>query len=165
MNPPAPEYRPAKPFSAHFEGRETVFSDYANAVTVETVTGCDPDAGRSLDEEADLYYADSFGHRELVKLDTNYKPTRPGNHPVCLTRADAIRLAAALLEATEDTFNVHRCGALHPRSAAALLQQLEEVDGALFELRQAALGDLVDPHGPDAAVPTNDSDGSDSERR
>jgi hypothetical protein len=78
--------------------------------------------------------------RQLIRIDTNHKPTRRSDHPVDLTRTDAVRLAVALLRATEDTF---QRGRLHPTEAAELLRELGEVDYALAELRAHALGDLL----------------------
>jgi hypothetical protein len=77
-----------------------------------------------------------------VRVDTNYKPTRVGEHPVDLGRNEAAGLAAALLEAIEDTFHYGRVGELRAIEAAQLLSALDEVDYALANLRAHALDDL-----------------------
>jgi hypothetical protein len=81
----------------------------ANNVLVTAVAVYDPT--EHPDEEA--MWAADFGERQLVRVDTNYKATRRGEHPVDLSRPDAARLAAAVLEALEDTFH------LQPRRRAA----------------------------------------------
>ena len=66
---------------------------------MEAVTGYDP---RNEPDQSDAgSFADQFGERGLVRIDTNYKATRPGEHRVRLTRADAVQLAGAVLQATK----------------------------------------------------------------
>jgi hypothetical protein len=145
MNPIDPTtpatHRPSLPFAAAVEGWSTgSVQDLPNTVSVSVITvetDDEPDAGERID------YADSMGARELVEVDTNYKPERTGQHPVRLTRADAVQLAVHLLQATEDTFHYSRRGPLRGREAAQLLRALEEVDFALNDLRSHALSDLL----------------------
>jgi len=120
--------------------------EWANSGLVSTVAVHDPT--ERPEEEAE--WAADYGDRQLVRVDANYKPTRPGEHPVDLSRPDAARLAAAVLEATEDTFHHGRVGELRAAAAARLLSALEAVDFALANRRAHALGDLcrrieVDP--------------------
>jgi len=88
-------------------------------------------------------WAADVGERQLVELDTHYKPTRPGPHPVRLTRKDAAELATAVLCALEDTFHAGRVGHLRGSEAAELLDALSETAFALEELRDHAIGDLL----------------------
>jgi hypothetical protein len=60
-----------------------------------------------------------------------------------------------VLQATEDTFHYMRCGQLRPSEAAALLHALQAVEYQLTELREHALGDLLDGTGL-GAEPTDD---------
>jgi hypothetical protein len=145
------EARPTyQPFRASFEGWTASPDsldgwDWPNTVTVEAVTGYDAAAeeAASAAGERDLdEYADGGGDRELVEIDTNYKASRPGQQPVRLTRVDALRLAAAILEATEDTFHYMRCGRLRPAAAKDVLDALREVEYQLSELRDHVLADL-----------------------
>jgi hypothetical protein len=66
---------------------------------------------------------------------------------VRLTRADAMKFAAAVLRTTGDTFHYHRCGQLRPAEAAELLQALREIEVELDEIREHALADLLDGTG------------------
>ena len=91
-------------------------------------------------EEAE--WAADYGVRQLVRVDTNYKPSRRGEHSVDLDGVEAVRLAAAVLETIEDTFHYGRVGELRAIEAAQLLSALDEVDYALANLRAHALGDL-----------------------
>lgn len=120
--------------------------EWANTVTVEPTAAYDP----TIDQNAadDTEWADGGG-RHLVEIDTNYKASRPGQHPVMLTRADAARLAAAVLRAIEDTFHYRRVGRLRPTEAAELLRELEGVEADLAELRSHALADLIAATIPD----------------
>jgi hypothetical protein len=135
-----------QPFEQSVEGWTSgIPDDWPNTVTVSTVTGydaqeTDPTAAEQVDGEP---YADTAGNRELVQIDTNYKPTRTGQHPVRLTRVDAIQLATHILAATEDTSHYARCGQLRATEAAEVLRALEELDFALTDLRTHALGDLL----------------------
>ncbi|HJQ46888.1 MAG TPA: hypothetical protein VJ870_11285 [Amycolatopsis sp.] len=136
-----------QPFRTSFQGwtaNPDSLDEWANTVTVEAVTGYDPAAEEAARGQLDLdEHADSGGDRELVEIDTNYKATRPGQHPVRLTRTDAARLAAAILEATEDTFHYTRCGRLRPADATDLLAAIRDVEFQLSELRDHALTDLL----------------------
>jgi hypothetical protein len=141
----AETYARLAPYEQSFQGTAPD-GEWANSVLVTTVAVCD--ATERPEQEGE--WAADYGDRQLVRVDTNYKPTRPGEHPVDLSRPDAARLAAAILEATEDTFHYGRVGELRADEAAQLLSALEEVDYALANLRSHALGDLckrieVDP--------------------
>src|SRR5437016_1067221 len=89
--PPSPDYEPPQPFERSMESWTAgAPEDWANTVSVRVVSGYDPaaDAGRTdTGEHADpseylAGYADAGGQREFVEIDTNYKPSRPGQHPV-----------------------------------------------------------------------------------
>ena len=139
---------PQAPFRATFEGwtsEPDSLDEWPNTVTVEAVTGYDAAAAEaSAEDRLDLdEHADAAGDRELVEIDTNYKATRPGQHPVRLTRTDAARLAGAILEATENTFHYTRCGRLRPADAKDLLAAIRDVEFQLGELRDHALTDLL----------------------
>lgn len=122
--------------------------DWPNTVSVSAVEGYQ--RVDDAEPEADHGYADQHGARHLVEIDTNYKPSRPGQHPVRLTRADAVHLAAHVLTATEDTFHFSRVGSLRAVEAAELLQALTEVEHALTQLRSHALEDLLADTGVEA---------------
>jgi hypothetical protein len=177
-NPPAawqpPDAPELRPFHTAIEGQPTAGGewDWANTVTVETVTSyLSVQDGPGADEPGEAIYADTAVVRQLVRVDTNYKPSRPGDHPVELTRADAAALVAAVLTAIEDTFHQIRVGGLRPAEAAELLRRLEDVDTALVELRSHALDHLLagtglDPDFPPHQHPDNDhtSHDDDAER-
>ncbi len=117
---------------------------FGNTVTVEVVDhAANPgfDTG-SPDAAAEREWAADVDTRPLVRIDTNYKPSRPGPHPVDLTRRAALALAAAVLAAVEDTFHHARVGSLRATEALALLDDLAAVDEALLELRTHAVYDL-----------------------
>ncbi|MEV6604737.1 hypothetical protein [Kutzneria sp. NPDC051319] len=129
------------PFTAAVRGWSTGdVEDWPNTVSVAVIT---VETADPVSDGEDIDYADSTGARELVEVDTNYKPDRTGQHPVRLTRTDAVQLAVHLLTATEDTFHYSRRGTLRGRQAAELLRALEEVDFALNELRSHAVSDLL----------------------
>jgi hypothetical protein len=137
-----------KPFQASFYGYEAGDDDWGNSVSIETVTVYDPELDSAIQDDParaadEAEWAADYDGRQLVRIDTNYKPTRPGEHPVDLSRPDAARFAAAVLEAIEDTFHHARVGQLRPQEAADLLSVLTGVDCALARLREHALGDLV----------------------
>jgi hypothetical protein len=140
---PAPEQRAddacacLPPYESSFGG---VAPDgaWANTVTVTTVALYEPI--ERPEEEAE--WAADYGVRQLVRIDTNYKPARTGEHPVDLGRAEAAGLAAAVLEAIKETFHYGHVGELRAAEAAQLLSALVEVDYALANLRSHALGDL-----------------------
>jgi len=151
--PPIPAHQPPCPFETSMESWTTGDpDDWPNTVTISVVTawsGAEQDDIDPTVTEADAAagYADLGGERELVQLDTNYKATRPGQHPVRLTRADAARLTAHVLAAVEDTFHYTRRGRLRATEAAELLHALAEVDAALANLREHALDDLLQDTG------------------
>jgi hypothetical protein len=139
-------YQPPTPFSASFEGYTANPDDleqWPNTVTVEVVDHYDAAFNGEV-TASDEIYADIGAGRYLVEVDTNYKPGRPGQHPVRLTRADAVKFASAVLRATGDTFDYRRCGQLRPAEAAELLRALREVEVELGEIREHALADLLD---------------------
>lgn len=148
---PAP-FAGFKPYEAAIEGwtpgdpnnTADLLTDWPNSVAVTTIEGWSsitPDT--ESPDEAEEEYADNAYGRQLVEIDTNYKPTRTSEHPVRLTRTQTIALAVHLLEATEDTFHGARVGRLRATEAAELLQALGAVDAALLDLREHALGDLA----------------------
>jgi hypothetical protein len=144
-----PAYQPPKPYSASFEGytaNPNDFEQWPNTVTVEAVEHWGTGQLGEVEEPVEKY-ADFGDVRQLVEVDTNYKPGRPGQHPVRLTRADAVKFAAAVLRATGETFDCRRCGQLRPAEAAELLQALREVQVELDDVREHALGDLLDDTG------------------
>jgi hypothetical protein len=153
-------YQQPKPFSASFEGYTANPDDleqWPNTVTVEAVEHWSIGQRGEVEEPIEKY-ADFGDVRQLVEIDTNYKPGRPGQHPVRLTRADAMKFAAAVLRATGDTFHYSRCGQLRPAEAAELLQALREIEVELDEIREHALADLLDGTGlgddqPDEPAP------------
>jgi hypothetical protein len=137
-NMAADPYADLGPYTQAFQGIASG-GEWANSVSVTTVGMYDPTAEHPQ-EEAD--WAADFADRQLVRVDTNYKSTRPGAHPVDLSRPDAVRYAAAVLEAIEDTFHNARVGELRAAEAAELLTVLADVDAALSNLREHALFDL-----------------------
>jgi hypothetical protein len=143
----ADAYARLAPYEDSFNG-VALDGEWANTVTVTTVALYDPT--ERPEEEAE--WAADYGERQLVRVDTNYKPARLGQHPVDLGRAEAAGLAAAVLEAIEDTLHYGRVGELRAAEAAELLSALDEVDYALAILRSHALGDLCKRIGiePDA---------------
>lgn len=149
-----PDYQPSKPFETSMESWTSGLpDDWPNAVTVSVTTAWKPTPegiyplaeDREFDDGQD--YADSGGEHELVQIDTNYKSSRPGDHPVRLTRTDAIQVAAHVLTAAEDTFHYRRRGRLRATEAAAVLRALEEIDQVLIGLRGHALDDLLQDTG------------------
>lgn len=148
MNPEVSSHQAPEPFEAAMEGWSSLDADdWPNTVTVRAVDGWEPAADGTYplahEREQDGDYADQAGGRHLVEVDTNYKATRPGQHPVRLTRADAVHLAARIVDATEDTFHYMRCGRLRAAEAAAVLNALNDLDCAIAELRDHALQDLL----------------------
>lgn len=150
---PAPDHAAADvfarlaPYEKSLEGTAPG-GGWANCVLVTTVAVYDP----TERPEAEAEWAADHGERQLIRVDTNYKATRLGEHPVDLSRTDAVRLAAAVLEAVEDTFHYSRVGGLRTEEAALLLSVLDEVDYSLASLRAHALDDLcarigIDPDG------------------
>jgi hypothetical protein len=125
------------PYESSFEG-VALDGAWANTISVTTISVFDP----TERPEDDAEWAADYGERQLVRVDTNYKPTRLGEHPVDLGRNEAAGLAATLLEAIEDTFHYGRVGELRAIEAAQLLSALDEVDYALTNLRAHALDDL-----------------------
>lgn len=139
-------YRPQRPFETAFDGWRAT-REWSNTVTVRHTLGYDPEREQDPGDDAE-WWADG-ADRHLVEIDTNYKATRPGQHPVQLTRGDAARLASAVLQAVGDTFHYLRAGRLRPTEAVELLRALEDVEGHLAELRSHALSDLITGALPD----------------
>jgi hypothetical protein len=63
---------------------------------------------------------------------------------VALTRADAIALAGAVLEATSHSFHALRLGKLRAGQARDLLDRVRDAELKLDELREHLLEDLLD---------------------
>jgi hypothetical protein len=122
-----------KPFTASFAGWTTASDDWGNPVTVQAVEHWDAGFGGEV-TDTDEDYADRGAVWELVETDTNYKPSRPSQHPVRLTRPDAVKLAGSVLEATEDTFH-YSIGRLRPIEAKELLEALQHVE---YQLNDSA---------------------------
>ncbi|OXM44943.1 hypothetical protein CFP71_39525 [Amycolatopsis thailandensis] len=144
MTEQQPAYVPLPAFSTSFEGwtpNPEDLEQWANSVRVEVVEGYDPTFTSEV-TDGDMEFADYGEARQLVEIDTNYKPTRDSEHAVRLTRSDAVKLAAALLEAVEDTFHYSRCGRLRPSEAKDLLDTIRDTEHQLAELRDHALNDL-----------------------
>ncbi len=118
---------------------------FGNTITVEVLDyATNPGFDTSSTEAAaEREWAADTDTRPLVRLDANYKATRPGPHPVDLTRRAAVALVAALLAAVEDTFHHTRVGSLRATEALALLDDLAAVDEALLDLRAHAVSDLA----------------------
>jgi hypothetical protein len=144
--PPWPMPALEAPVRMVFTG-EPVDDDWplGNTVTVEVIETDNPsfvaDTAQARDEAE--WAADGYT-RPLVRIDTNYKESRPGPPPVELTRLVAVDMAAALLAAVEDTFHRSRYGRLDASKALALLQRLDGVDAALLELRAHTVADLTE---------------------
>lgn len=139
-----PDYQPPKPFETSMQSWTSgALDDWPNTVTISAVTTWDAHAANEDGDTGAARYADMAGEREMVQIDTNYKPTRTSEHPVRLTRVDAIHLAAHVLTAAEDTFHFTRRGQLRATEAADVLRVLEEVNYAVTNLRGHALDDLL----------------------
>ncbi|MQA12833.1 MAG: hypothetical protein GEV09_01320 [Pseudonocardiaceae bacterium] len=153
--------KPPRPYQASFEGYAAGES-WPNTLTVTAVSVPNPQPGHTTTEDGDERDAADAAadERQLVCIDTNYKPTRPGQHPVHLTRSDGARFVAAVLEALEDTFHYARVGGLRAVEAAELLRAIEEVDVVLFQLREHALGDLLRHAGIEPPAPDGRGGGS-----
>ncbi len=125
---------------------------FGNTITVGVVDhATNPGFDTSSTEAAaEREWAADTDTRPLVRLDANYKSTRPGPFPVDLTRTAAVGLVAALLAAVEDTFHLSRVGSLRATEALALLDDLAAVDEALLDLRAHAVTDLA--QAPDRAA-------------
>lgn len=147
--PPWPMPALEAPVRTVFTG-EPVDGDWplGNTVTVEVIETDNPsfvaDTAQARDEAE--WGADGYT-RPLVRIDTNYKESRPGPHPVELTRQVTVDLAAALLTAVEDTFHRSRYGRLTAAEALALLRRLDGVDAAVLELRAHTIADLTEAVG------------------
>ena len=116
----------------------------SNTIIVEVVEAPKPGfTADSVDDGEMGAWAADTATRQLVRFDANYKATRPGPHPVDLSRKTAVELAATVLMAVEETFHNTRVGGLRAAEALALLASLEEVDAALLDLRSHALSDLT----------------------
>lgn len=75
----------------------------------------------------------------LVNVDTNYKDTRRGEHPVNLSLVDAVKAARALVEAAALAYSR---GVDDPQQSWELLSALSAVDGEVADLRDSLLLDL-----------------------
>jgi hypothetical protein len=144
--------QPHQPFSASFQGwtaNPDDLEDWPNTVSVEATEYWGVGFQGEVTEE-DEKYADFGDGRHLVLIDTNYKPTREGQHPVRLTRTDAAQLAAAVLEAIGDTFTSRHLGSLRTAEAVDLMLALETVATTLQRLRRNALVDLAEELEPES---------------
>jgi hypothetical protein len=73
-----------------------------------------------------------------VRIDTNYKPGRPGQYPVDLTIRDAVKAAVALIGRALVSLdeNVETLDKTHPDDEMLLiLVDLSNLDGNVWELR------------------------------
>jgi hypothetical protein len=108
-----------------------------SAETFESLT-VDPDSEvpPTLSIEATSSFA---GDTEtgLVRVDTNYKPTRLSQYPVSLSLVDAVKSAAAILRAA--LIGVHQSD---DADAVALLEALQVVDGDAHDLRTVLLREV-----------------------
>lgn len=131
MTEPTPEFqwtpppRQAAVFTGYTSNPDSL-DEWANSLSIETGEGSDPN--------------DQYATVALVLVDTNYKPSRTGQHPVWLTRVDAIRAAAALLGTVLEGYDDQ---AVTPDAAAELLRTLQEVDSTVYDLREQLLIDLT----------------------
>jgi hypothetical protein len=76
----------------------------------------------------------------LVNVDTNYKDTRRGEHPVNLSMVDAVKAARALVEASARAYG--RMIDDDPAQSWDLLSALSAVDAEVSDLRDSLLLDL-----------------------
>lgn len=105
------------------------WDEWSNALSLEA-TYDEISAGATPDDDAVVM--------PLVRVDTNYKAGRPGKNPVKLTVLDALKAATALISLTEASVDrcVHVLDRTHDDDALlALLEQLAQCDGAIWELR------------------------------
>lgn len=150
MTEPAIQPPSLEPYRAALEGWTSGPEEWPNTVVVAATSGwapLPPPASAAEDTAAD--YADLPGERQFVEVDTNYKTTRTGDHPVRLTRTAALELATHLIVATEDTFHYGRVGRLTAAQAAELLHAVDNIEHALQDLREHALQDLLHDSGID----------------
>ncbi|PWK81696.1 hypothetical protein C8D88_116107 [Lentzea atacamensis] len=73
----------------------------------------------------------------LVRVDTNYKPTRPGKHPVDLSMTDAVGAASTLVQAALSAY--HQTDEV---DALTVMRALTELDGEIHLLRSVLLRDM-----------------------
>lgn len=99
------------------------FDDWANSVSMEITEGTVPDETYPV---------------PLVLVDTNYKPSRTGAHPVRLTVLDALKASAALISLSQNS--IENCWESFDESHSdddvlGMLEQLAEVDSVVWDLR------------------------------
>lgn len=133
---PAPKFPyqfPDAPQATVFDGFTRDANDleqWGNCLIIETVEDEAPEGG----------------HLSLVRVETNYKPHGRvgGEYPVRLTHPDALRAAAALVEAVLDGIWSSAIEESGPTkgTAVALLQTLQSVDEGVAQLRGQLLADL-----------------------
>lgn len=75
----------------------------------------------------------------LVRVDTNYKATRPGQHPVNLSAVDAVKAARAIIEAAGTALNRSEVDLVQ---SWGLLTALSSVDAEVSDLRDSLMLDL-----------------------
>ena len=114
-------HEPRGPFVASFEGWTPDPHDleqWPNSVRVGSVESYDSTFTGEVTDE-DLKYADFGEVRHLVEIDTNYKPTRDGEHPVRLTRLTAADALGAMFPnelheiASSDAYGALKYKVLH----------------------------------------------------
>lgn len=98
--------------------------------------GLDSEISNVLSIEAASVFA---GDTEtgLVRVDTNYKATRPGQHPVNLSLLDAVKAATALVRSALDGY--HQSDDV---DALAILRSLSDMDTEVQVLRDVLLREV-----------------------
>lgn len=138
-----PEPQPSV-FYGYSPTEEPSVDDWPNSLSIGTAEGYNPAADTprppGFDYDPEQQFADRYGNVGLVLIDTNYKPTRTGEHPVRLTRTDAAQAAAALIENIQHTI---RGGKLRASETVELLTALQSVDSAVFDLRDQLIYDMT----------------------
>jgi hypothetical protein len=114
------------------EGNENVSAETFQSVVIDP----DSEIAPALSIETVSSFA---GDTEtgLVRVDTNYKPTRLSQYPVSLSLVDAVKSAAAILRAA--LVGVHQSD---DADAVALLEALQDVDGDAHDLRTVLLREV-----------------------
>lgn len=150
MTTPATPSSTLEPYQAALEGWTRGPDDWPNTVSITAATEwTEESAAQPTAQDTASDYADQHGDLQLVLVDTNYKETRSGEHPVRLTRLAALELATHVILATEDTFHYSRVGRLRATQAAELLHAVDTLQQALQNLREHALQDLLHDTGID----------------
>lgn len=80
-----------------------------------------------------------YSDAPLVRVDTNYKATRPGQHPVNLSAVDAVKAARAIIEAAGTALNRSEVDLVQSWD---LLTALSSVDAEVSDLRDSLMLDL-----------------------